>query len=110
MENLTEIKCKPCEGGTAPLTRKAYLPYLQQLEGWAIKEKSKIEREFKFKDFVEALRFVNAAGDISETEGHHPDILIHGWNKVKISLYTHSIGGLSINDFIVAAKIDKITL
>ena len=110
MENLTQIKCRSCEGGIPPLTEKEYAPYLHQLESWAITENTIIVREFKFKDFDEALRFVNKAGDIAEAEGHHPDILIHGWNKVKISLYTHIIGGLSVNDFIVAAKIDKITL
>ncbi|MFZ5981925.1 MAG: 4a-hydroxytetrahydrobiopterin dehydratase [Candidatus Zixiibacteriota bacterium] len=108
MENLTLIKCRPCEGGVLPLTEEESAPYLRQLENWTVTENKKIEREFPFRDFAEALKFVDAVGAVAETEGHHPDILLHGWNKVKIVLYTHAIGGLSINDFIVAAKIEKI--
>ena len=66
-----------------------------------------IGREFEFKDFKEAMTFVNNVADLAETEGHHPDITIH-WNKVKLDLWTHSVDGLTENDFIVASKINKL--
>lgn len=85
-----------------------YSPYLEQVADWSIRENKYIEREFQFVDFARALAWVNRVGDIAEEEGHHPDILIHGWNKVRITLWTHAIGGLSINDFILATQIDRI--
>ncbi len=108
MEKLAEQKCKPCEGGVDPLTPKEYAPYLESIPNWSVRDEKMIDREFQFKDFVQALEFVNEVGSIAEDEGHHPDIFIHSWNKVKISLWTHAIDGLSINDFIVASKIDRI--
>jgi 4a-hydroxytetrahydrobiopterin dehydratase len=107
-ENLTLKKCAPCEGGVDPLTREQFEPYLEQVAKWDFLDDIKMERNFVFNDFVEALDFVNCVGEIAEDEGHHPDILVHGWNNVKISLWTHAINGLSINDFILATKIDKI--
>jgi 4a-hydroxytetrahydrobiopterin dehydratase len=108
-ESLLTKKCAPCEGGVDPMTRKDFEPYLEQVDHWVIVEDdTKIERDFTFADFPEALAFVNKVGEIAEDEGHHPDILIHGWNNVKISLWTHAIGGLSINDFILATKVDKV--
>lgn len=80
--------------------------HISELNNWTL-EDNKIEKSFKFSDFVEAMKFVNSVADIAESEGHHPDIHI-SYNKVKIVLWTHAVGGLSINDFIVAAKIDKI--
>jgi len=109
MQDLTTSKCKPCEGGVAPMTRSEIETYRDHIPQWSVREDKYIDREFQFKDFVEALAFVNKVGDIAEAEGHHPDILIFSWNKVKITLWTHAIGGLSINDFIVAVKIDRIT-
>jgi 4a-hydroxytetrahydrobiopterin dehydratase len=106
MEKLTNQKCTPCEGGIAPLKPSEYQHLLGQLAGWVAIEDKKIERRFQFKDFVEALKFVNYVGGVAENEGHHPDILIHDWNKVVVTLWTHAIGGLSLNDFIVAGKID----
>lgn len=109
MEDLIKLKCIPCEGGIDPLTRKEFSIYLDQVSDWAVIDNdAKIQREFTFKDFKEALDFVNAAGEIAEEEGHHPNICIHSWNKVKMTLYTHAINGLSENDFILAAKIDAI--
>lgn len=108
MEHLTEKKCAPCEGGVDPLTRTEFEPYLEQVEKWTVVNDKVIERQFEFKDFAKALAFVNKVGEIAEDEGHHPDIFIHGWNKVKISLWTHAINGLSINDFIVATKVDRV--
>jgi len=108
MDDLLAATCKPCEGGVQPLTRAQFAPYLGQVKGWTVDGDARLIREFRFKDFAQALAFVNAVGAAAETEGHHPDILLHGWNKVTITLYTHAIGGLSLNDFIVAAKIDAI--
>lgn len=108
MENLTKIKCAPCEGGVDVLTAEQFAPYLEQVPRWSVVDDKMIERLFLFQDFAEALKFVNEVGAIAEDEGHHPDLLIHSWNKVKITLWTHAIGGLSINDFIVATKVDHL--
>lgn len=99
--------CKPCEGGVAPLKREEFQQYLDAVSGWNVVEEKKIEKDFKFKNFKEALIFINKVGEIAESEGHHPDIYLHNWNKVKLTLSTHAIGGLSINDFILAAKVDS---
>ena len=104
---LTSQKCVPCEGGVKPMTPEEFTPHLAQIQNWSVVDNKQIQKDFKFKDFKEALAFVNKVGGIAEVEGHHPDISIHGWNKVKIELSTHSIGGLSLNDFILAAKIDQ---
>ncbi len=110
MEALSEKKCVPCEGGVNPLTPAEYRPYLEMVDGWTVIEDKKIEREFAFRNFVGALAFVNEIGKIAEEEGHHPDLFLHDYKKVKVSLWTHAIGGLSINDFIVASKVDRITM
>lgn len=109
MSDLTHQKCVPCEGGTKPLTSQEYAPYLSEVGDWKVVEEYKIEKSFKFKNFKEALAFVNKVGSIAEEEQHHPNINLFGWNKVKITLFTHAINGLSVNDFILAAKINKIT-
>lgn len=106
--DLLDKKCVPCEGGMPPLTPEEIEKYLPQIKGWEIFDNKKVGRNFKFKDFKEALDFVNKVADLAESEGHHPDILIHGWNKVRIESTTHAIGGLSENDFILAAKIGKL--
>ena len=109
MEELKTKKCVPCEGGLDPLKRNEFTKYLNQVNQWSVIDNdTKLEREFTFKDFKEALNFVNKSGEIAEDEGHHPNIYIHSWNKVKMTVYTHAIDGLSENDFILAAKIDAI--
>lgn len=109
---LSKRKCIPCEDkNLKPFDLERAEEYMVDVKGWEllkVGEVLKISREFKFKDFVEALDFVNKVGDLAETEGHHPDILMHSWNKVAVTLYTHSIGGLSENDYILAAKINTI--
>jgi 4a-hydroxytetrahydrobiopterin dehydratase len=106
--NLTEKKCVPCEGGVKPFNRTEAEKYLNGSPGWAIAgDVSKIEREFKFKDFKEAIAFVNRVADLAESEGHHPDINLFSYKNVKITLSTHAISGLSENDFILAAKINE---
>lgn len=104
--DLTKKKCKPCEGGVEPLSRKQAEEMLATLKGWRLEEKS-IKKQYGFKDFVQAMAFVNRLADLAEAEGHHPDIFIH-YNKVEVSLWTHAIGGLSENDFILAAKSDEL--
>ncbi len=107
MQNLLNKKCIPCEGmGMKPFDKAKAEGYLADAPGWVLSEDgNKIWKEFKFKDFIGAINFVERVADVAEMEGHHPDIEIH-YNKVKLILWTHAIGGLSENDFIVAAKID----
>ncbi|MBI3486038.1 4a-hydroxytetrahydrobiopterin dehydratase [Candidatus Daviesbacteria bacterium] len=106
--DLASKHCKPCEGGTAPFKKEEYQPYLKSVPKWKDVEGKTIERNFKFENFKHALDFVNKVGAIAEEEGHHPDIYLHSFNKVKLTLTTHAISGLSENDFILASKIDKI--
>ena len=106
MTNLITQHCVPCEGGVAPLTKSDAEGTMKHISGWVLREDGKqISRNFEFKDFKQAMLFVNKVADIAEGEGHHPDISI-SWNKVRLDLSTHAIGGLSTNDFIVAAKIN----
>ncbi len=106
--SLLSKKCVPCEGGVMPLFRPAAEALLKETPDWELAvDGKKISRKYKFKNFKEALAFVNKVGDIAEAEGHHPDMEL-GWGRVRIELSTHAIGGLSENDFILAAKIDKI--
>lgn len=107
-ETLARKSCVACRGDVPPLTREGAERLRVQVPKWHLSaEAAKIERAFKFKNFKEALAFVNKAGEIAETEGHHPDITF-GWGYVSIALQTHKIKGLHENDFIIAAKIDKI--
>jgi len=106
--DLTQKKCVPCEGGAKPLDSNEIATYMSYLKTpWELEEEKEIEKKFQFKDFRESMQFVNSVATIAENEGHHPDIKI-SYNKVKISLSTHAIGGLSVNDFILASKIDEI--
>lgn len=109
MDSLASKKCEPCSG-IGKLTREDFTPLLQQINNWSVANDQKIEREFKFKNFKQTLEFVNKLGTIAEEQQHHPDILLYSWNKVKITYWTHDIGGLSLNDFIMAAKTDKIVV
>lgn len=108
MENLSKKKCGSCANGVSPYTPEQIQPLLAQVPGWELVQgPPRIRREVKFKDFKEAIAFVNRLAKLAEKEGHHPNILIHGWNRVQIELYTHKIGGLHENDFILAAKINE---
>jgi len=91
-----------------PFAAEEIKEYLSQINDWSVVDNKQIEKEFIFKNFVEGLAFTNKVGAIAEAEGHHPDIFIHDYKKVKITLSTHAIGGLSANDFILAAKIDQL--
>ncbi len=105
--DLASKKCVACEGGTPPLSETESRKFLSETLSWEIVENKKIKREFKFKDFKEAMAFVNKIAVIAEEEGHHPDIHVF-YNKVLIELWTHAVGGLSENDFIMAAKINQL--
>jgi 4a-hydroxytetrahydrobiopterin dehydratase len=110
MDDLTEKKCVPCEGNLPPLDYKEIHKYLKKVNGWEFKKNKKniffIEKKFNFKNFIESKNFINLVSDISESEKHHPDITF-GWGFANIQITTHAIEGLSENDFILAAKIDK---
>ncbi|HVT17703.1 MAG TPA: 4a-hydroxytetrahydrobiopterin dehydratase [Thermoanaerobaculia bacterium] len=106
MTDLTSKKCQPCEGGIAALRGEELERLHAQLQGWTVEEEKRLAKEYRFSDFRSALAFVNRVGELAEREGHHPDIEL-GWGRVKITLWTHSIGGLSENDFILAAKADQ---
>lgn len=103
--DLKNKKCLPCEGGVLPLTEEQSRGLLRELPNWKLEGKT-IVRDYQFKDFVEAVAFVNGVARVAEAEGHHPDILIYQYNKVRVTIWTHAIRGLSENDFILAAKID----
>lgn len=98
--------CQPCEQGTAPLKGDALARLRQELDAnWKVVDEHHLEKEYAFKNFREALDFTNRVGEAAEQEGHHPDIFLT-WGKVGLKLWTHSVGGLSENDFILAAKAD----
>jgi 4a-hydroxytetrahydrobiopterin dehydratase len=103
---LAARKCVPCEGGVPKMTKREIAKLLPEIEGWEARNDA-IHKSWTFFDFVEALDFVNAMGELAEDEGHHPDFCVH-FNRVDVSIWTHAIGGLSENDFILAAKIDEI--
>ena len=111
MTDLSQKKCKPCEGGISALDISEIHKYQKKIDGWEVKSNEKkiyfLEKEFKFKNFLNSQKFINEVSKISENEGHHPDILF-GWGYAKIKITTHAIEGLSENDFILAAKIDQI--
>ena len=105
---LTDKTCVPCRGGTPPLTPGEAQSYRDQVPEWALRhDATRIERDFKFGNFAEAMSFVNQVGDLAEAEGHHPDITF-GWGYAHVVLYTHKIKGLHENDFIMAAKIGRL--
>lgn len=111
MNELTEKKCKPCEGGVAPLTRAEAEALAKQLSPeWVLSQEGPyLRRAFRFKNFYRTMSFVNALAHIANTEDHHPDLEI-GYNYCRVQYTTHAIGGLSENDFICAAKIDRLAL
>ena len=109
ISDLAAKHCVPCEGGTRPMAPTAAEAYMEQVAGWRLVagDPLKIARDLRFKDFAQAMRFVNQVSEVAEREGHHPDFCV-SWNRVKLELLTHAIGGLSENDFIMAAKINEL--
>ncbi len=107
-DDLLAKTCTPCRGGIPPLAREEADAYLQQAPGWdLVDEGRRLERTFTFRNFKEALDFVVKVGNLAETEGHHPDITF-AWGRAKVSWYTKKIGGLHENDFIMAAKTNRL--
>jgi 4a-hydroxytetrahydrobiopterin dehydratase len=111
MTELSARHCAPCEGGIAPLSRAAAEEVLQRLdENWQLAvDAQSIQREFRFKDFLRTMSFVNALAHVANIEDHHPDLEV-GYNYCRVRFTTHAIHGLSENDFICAAKIDQLPL
>lgn len=108
---LCSKKCLPCEGGVPKLTPAEAESLLESLDGWRIVERGeRIRKEWLAKDFVAAIEFFDKVAEIAEEEGHHPDLHLVGYRNVSIEVWTHAIGGLSENDFILAAKIDRIPI
>ncbi len=107
-KTLLEKTCTPCRGGVPPLTQQEAETLLAEAPEWALKDQAhRIERTFRFKNFREAFSFVQKVGELAEAEGHHPDIRF-GWGVASVSLRTNKIKGLHENDFIMAAKIDRL--
>ena len=105
---LTSKSCTPCKGGVAPLTAQQAQDLHREVPEWDLRDAAhRIERKFKFKNFGEALRFVGQVGELAEAEGHHPDISF-GWGYATVSQLTKKIKGLHENDFVMAAKIDRL--
>ena len=104
--NLAAKKCIPCHGGIPPLNSAEIDELLAELGGgWTVIDAHHLEKAYTFPDFVSALAFTNAVGAIAEEQGHHPDILL-AWGRVKLTIWTHAIDGLTESDFILAAKAD----
>lgn len=106
VRDLTSKHCKPCESGTPPLPRDKANMLLQQLDGWTLSDKQ-ISKTFEFKNYYQTMAFVNAVAWMTHREDHHPDMTV-GYNKCRVDYSTHSVGGLSENDFICAAKVDAL--
>jgi 4a-hydroxytetrahydrobiopterin dehydratase len=113
VSDLHNKNCIPCKGGISPFAISEIHKYLKKVDGWDVKKKEDelyfLEKTFSFSNFVESQKFVNQVGNIAEQEGHHPDI-IFGWGYAKIQIFTHKIKGLVESDFILASKVDQITL
>jgi len=106
--DLSKRKCVPCEGGIPPLTEKEILNYLTVVnKGWITKDNKKVVRAFNFVNFKHTMEFANRVAEIADEEGHHP-VMHVSYGTVEIEIWTHAIDGLSENDFILAAKIDKL--
>ena len=111
IDDLLKKKCVPCEGGAIPFDISEIHNYQKKVDGWDILKNEKkifyLYKKYDFKNFLESQIFINKVGEISENEGHHPDISF-GWGYAEIKITTHAIEGLSENDFILAAKIDQL--
>jgi 4a-hydroxytetrahydrobiopterin dehydratase len=105
MPGLADRQCVPCKGGVPPLDAEHTAPLLAQLDGWNVVEQHHLEKQYNLKNFVEALELVNRIGAVAEQQNHHPDIML-AWGRVKVTIWTHKINGLTESDFIFAAKCD----
>ncbi len=107
MTGLASKTCVPCEGGTPPLKGGELDELRRQVPDWEVVEEHHLRRRFRFKNFREALRFVNELGELAEEQGHHPDVGF-GWGYAEVTVWTHKIDGLTESDFIFAAKVDTL--
>jgi 4a-hydroxytetrahydrobiopterin dehydratase len=107
MTELASKTCVPCRGDVPPLKGAELEELSRQVPGWEVVDEHHLRREFRFKNFREALDFVNRVGELAEEQAHHPDIVL-GWGRVGVTIFTHKIDGLTESDFILAAKIDKL--
>jgi 4a-hydroxytetrahydrobiopterin dehydratase len=105
--SLAARHCAPCKRGTPPLDANAIDQLRVQIEAWEVVDGHHLRKVWKFPDFRSALEFVNRVGEVADSEGHHPDIAL-GWGRVEVTLWTHAAGGLTENDFILAARIDRL--
>jgi 4a-hydroxytetrahydrobiopterin dehydratase len=107
MTDLASKTCVPCRGGTPPLKGEELDDLRRQIPGWEVVEEHHLRHRFRFKNFREALDFVNRVGELAEEQGHHPDVGF-GWGYAEVTVYTHKIDGLTESDFILAAKISEL--
>ncbi len=108
MTALCEKECVPCKGGIPPLKGNDLAALAKELDGgWLVMNEHHLEKEYKFKDFRDALAFVNKVGELAEAQGHHPDIFL-AWGKARLTIWTHKIDGLTESDFVLAAKADRL--
>lgn len=107
-KELAKMECVPCKGGVPPLKGSELVELERRLGGsWRTLDQHHLEKEFTFKDFREALAFTNEVGELAESQGHHPDIYL-AWGRVKLTIWTHKIDGLTESDFVLAAKVDAL--
>ncbi len=110
-EQLRSKRCRPCEGGVEKLSVEEATQQLASVEGWRLAhDGQRIRKEWVVEDFMAAMEFFGRVAEVAEDEGHHPDLHLEGYRNVAVELWTHAIGGLSENDFIVAAKIDLLSV
>lgn len=108
---LTAKKCLPCEGGVPPCTLDEARDQLERLPGWRLThDGQRIRKDWVVKNFMAGMHFFDQVAQVAEAEGHHPDLHLESYRKLSIEIWTHAIGGLSENDFILAAKIDQIPI
>jgi 4a-hydroxytetrahydrobiopterin dehydratase len=106
--DLASMECVPCKGGIPPLTAEEIRPYLDDLgNDWRVVEDHHLEKDYRFRNFREALAYTNRVGELAEDVGHHPDIEL-SWGRVRLTVFTHKIGGLHEADFVFAAKADRV--
>ncbi len=108
MSDLANQECVPCKGGVPPLSGEALIELQERLGGgWAVIEEHHLAKSYEFPDFKQALAFTNRVGELAEEQGHHPDIHL-SWGRVKVTIWTHKIDGLTKSDFVLAAKVDRL--
>jgi 4a-hydroxytetrahydrobiopterin dehydratase len=108
-DELVARKCVPCEGGVPKLSHEQARAQISKLSGWVLTpDGERIRKQWTVKNFMAGMDFFNRIAEVAEEEGHHPDLHLEGYRKVTIEIWTHAIGGLSENDFILAAKIDRL--